>query len=481
MTKTKTLKKIDPDVHFRVFHLLEKEPNLTQRELAERLDISLGGVNYFLKALIDIGHIKAGNFKKNPDKSLYLYLYLLTPKGISEKAHLTAGFLKRKITEYHALKQKIESIQSKANRILGMLTGISGLEKARVVKRSYLFLVLMLFIVKSVCAGPDVLGSSSWLEQEPTSLKYMAQQLAEGGAIKDLYRDMPFKFNVSPNFCPNLNSEYVKRLDFKLERCFSIAYEKTNYKTYAILLSQQKTSDSKNQKLVINNNGHSTTEKFATIFLQNLLNGGYDVLLTSMPFSGVDMTNNLITLKTWDGLVEFDPTSMTQPHNVFEVFDTGKTHYMRFFLDSAIVSTVYLKDQYNYISYVGFSGGALTGLYVCNALQSIIKTCSLVAGVMPLNFKLTSKNFGDAEQVSASFYREFRVYDLIDEIYKNKYQKLYLIYNDNDPCCFDKKSANLFRDELLNKSYSERLLIIKKSNLHNFDPNFIKSLVDENY
>ena len=63
------LKKIDPDVHFRVLHLLEEEPNLTQRELAEKLGISLGGVNYCLKSLIDIGHIKAGNFKKNPDKA----------------------------------------------------------------------------------------------------------------------------------------------------------------------------------------------------------------------------------------------------------------------------------------------------------------------------------------------------------------------------------------------------------------------------
>ena len=110
----RALKKIDPDVHFRVLHLLEKEPNLTQRELAERLGISLGGVNYCLKALIDIGHIKAGNFKKNPDK--LVYLYLLTPKGIAEKAHLTAGFLKRKMAEYQALKQEIESIQLKAKR-----------------------------------------------------------------------------------------------------------------------------------------------------------------------------------------------------------------------------------------------------------------------------------------------------------------------------------------------------------------------------
>lgn len=108
----KALKSIDPDVHFRVLHLLQEEPNLTQRDLAERLGISLGGVNYCLKALIDIGHIKAGNFKKNPDKSIYLYL--LTPKGIAEKASLTACFLNRKIAEYQALKKEIDVIQSKA-------------------------------------------------------------------------------------------------------------------------------------------------------------------------------------------------------------------------------------------------------------------------------------------------------------------------------------------------------------------------------
>ena len=98
---TKVLKSINPDVHFRVLHLLESEPKLTQRELAERLGISLGGANYCLKALIEIGHIKAGNFKKNSDKSAYLYI--LTPKGIAEKAQLTVGFLKRKMAEYQAL------------------------------------------------------------------------------------------------------------------------------------------------------------------------------------------------------------------------------------------------------------------------------------------------------------------------------------------------------------------------------------------
>ncbi len=111
----KALKSIDPDVHFRVLHLLEEEPELTQRELSQKLGISLGGVNYCLKALIEIGHIKAGNFNKNPNKSIYLYL--LTPQGIAEKAKLTAGFLKRKMMEYHALKKEIDAIQSKVNSV----------------------------------------------------------------------------------------------------------------------------------------------------------------------------------------------------------------------------------------------------------------------------------------------------------------------------------------------------------------------------
>ena len=113
---TKALKSIDPDMHFRVLHLLEEEPTLTQRELAQKLGISLGGINYCLKALIEIGHIKADNFSKHSNKSVYLYL--LTPNGIAEKANLTAGFLKRKMVEYNALKKEIDAIQCKVRSIM---------------------------------------------------------------------------------------------------------------------------------------------------------------------------------------------------------------------------------------------------------------------------------------------------------------------------------------------------------------------------
>ena len=106
---TKTPKSIDPDIHFSILRLIDDEPQITQRELSKRLGISLGGVNYCLKALISIGHIKAENFSKNPNK--LVYLYLLTPRGVAEKAKLTTGFLKRKMEEYQAIKKEIKELR----------------------------------------------------------------------------------------------------------------------------------------------------------------------------------------------------------------------------------------------------------------------------------------------------------------------------------------------------------------------------------
>lgn len=105
----KSLKTIDVDVHFKVLHLLERKPQLTQREISKELGISLGSVNYCLKALIEIGHIKTKNFNQHPNK--LAYIYLLTPQGITEKMRLASGFLKRKIDEYHALKKEIQSLK----------------------------------------------------------------------------------------------------------------------------------------------------------------------------------------------------------------------------------------------------------------------------------------------------------------------------------------------------------------------------------
>ena len=107
MTK---LKQLQEDTHFRVLALLERNPDISQRDLAKALGISLGGVNYSLRALVDKGMVKAQNFSSS-DKKL-AYAYILTPKGLAEKTLLTARFLKRKMDEYEALKFEIESLQS---------------------------------------------------------------------------------------------------------------------------------------------------------------------------------------------------------------------------------------------------------------------------------------------------------------------------------------------------------------------------------
>ena len=95
----------DNQDHFELLRKIEKKPNSTQRELAEELGFSLGKLNYCLKALKAKGLIKIKNFEKNPKK--LNYIYLLTPKGISEKTKLTLNFMKRKMKEYDELKEEL--------------------------------------------------------------------------------------------------------------------------------------------------------------------------------------------------------------------------------------------------------------------------------------------------------------------------------------------------------------------------------------
>jgi EPS-associated MarR family transcriptional regulator len=98
--------KIQEEARFKILRLLHENPELTQRELGERVGISLGAVNYSLRAFIERGLVKAGNFSRNPNK--LGYAYVLTPAGIMEKTLLTGRFLKRKVEEYEAMKLEIE-------------------------------------------------------------------------------------------------------------------------------------------------------------------------------------------------------------------------------------------------------------------------------------------------------------------------------------------------------------------------------------
>lgn len=96
------------DVRFRILRVLELHPEYSQREIANSLGVSLGGVNYCLRALVEKGHVKVANFRRSETK--LRYAYVLTPSGVAEKAVLTSRFLQRKIKEYEALKAEIDAL-----------------------------------------------------------------------------------------------------------------------------------------------------------------------------------------------------------------------------------------------------------------------------------------------------------------------------------------------------------------------------------
>ena len=98
------------DTYFRVLRILNEQPDITQRELAEKLGVSVSGLNYCLKALVQKGLVKIQNFSNSNNK--LGYVYLLTPEGVTEKAALTTRFLQRKMREYESLKKEIHLMKN---------------------------------------------------------------------------------------------------------------------------------------------------------------------------------------------------------------------------------------------------------------------------------------------------------------------------------------------------------------------------------
>ena len=103
------------EYRYRILKLLEGNPNASQRDIARELGVSLGRVNYCLQALVEKGLIKANNFRQNESKRSYLYL--LTPKGIQEKARVTVRFLRVKLDEYENLKREVAELQREAGKL----------------------------------------------------------------------------------------------------------------------------------------------------------------------------------------------------------------------------------------------------------------------------------------------------------------------------------------------------------------------------
>jgi len=95
--------------HYRVLRLIEDQPEISQRELARALGVSLGKTHYLMKALLEKGLVKANNFRRSDNK--LAYAYLLTPSGIAAKLELTRAFLRLKEDEYQAARDEIERLR----------------------------------------------------------------------------------------------------------------------------------------------------------------------------------------------------------------------------------------------------------------------------------------------------------------------------------------------------------------------------------
>lgn len=103
------------EYRYRILKLLESNPAASQRDIARELGVSLGRVNFCLQALMEKGLIKANNFRNSTTKQTYLYL--LTPKGIDEKAKVTLRFLKSKLAEYETIKAELEELRKDATGV----------------------------------------------------------------------------------------------------------------------------------------------------------------------------------------------------------------------------------------------------------------------------------------------------------------------------------------------------------------------------
>ena len=103
---------LDENTHYGLLKTLEENPGLSQRDMAKRLGVSLGKINFCLNALVEKGSVKINNFRNSDNK--LAYAYLLTPRGVEQKTRMTVEFLQIKMQEYEMLRAEIEELQREA-------------------------------------------------------------------------------------------------------------------------------------------------------------------------------------------------------------------------------------------------------------------------------------------------------------------------------------------------------------------------------
>ena len=105
----------DQEIHYHLFKILNDNPHRTQRQMARQMDISLGKFNYCLTELVKKGFVKMDRFRSSVNKSVYMYI--LTPRGLEEKARVTTRFLHRKMVEFEEIKKQIEELAGEVGNL----------------------------------------------------------------------------------------------------------------------------------------------------------------------------------------------------------------------------------------------------------------------------------------------------------------------------------------------------------------------------
>jgi EPS-associated MarR family transcriptional regulator len=118
---------LSDEYRYKLLKHLETNPEVSQRELAGELGISLGRVNFCIQALIEKGLVKANNFRNSKNKKGYAYF--LTPRGLEDKARITVQFLKIKVAEHEALKKEIKGLREEASRVIALQSDIASTRK----------------------------------------------------------------------------------------------------------------------------------------------------------------------------------------------------------------------------------------------------------------------------------------------------------------------------------------------------------------
>jgi hypothetical protein len=283
----------------------------------------------------------------------------------------------------------------------------------------------------------------------------------------------------------------ISQKDLAKAKYLAIQYESTNLPQLSLLLI----SKNRNSSMVVYNHGHDglpvAGQAWAIDFINLLLARGYSVLLTSMPLVGLNepIKNQRYWLDPVGGtsrteiaqdFVETWPTY----HQIYQGIKTSGS-FMHFFVDSpALVPhalsnaqhpnlTVKISnaEYFERIHYVGLSGGGFSGLIACGLFK--FKSCTLVAGFLPFEFKFAAINdWGDSEQWAEGFFTNYS-YEHLMVLAEAKSANVSYIYNSGDDCCFADPSASNFK-----YAYPKHNIIVLNRSSHSFEPGYVFDLID---